>query len=608
MTKIITDWKPYDNIPGSWEPVLEQLKQFENLTQQINKAKKEHDTDITETLKTFYTYHDELIADTRANVKQQPMHCDEAILDAAFVEAVWLSLEHYPALVHHPEIENVDTAGSKIFTRFTPDAPTPPDKRETLKTQLQRTFNLDSGTVDGLTEQLSIRTSPLRHRHQIMKSLETRFHLVSDNPKLDAAILQLFRSLYPDAPFQVGEVKLVKTSSVLYFCLPTEPGANVQAPLPSTDEVSEKSEELQCPQARYEKFLRKIWEVELFANFPVFGTFDAEDLDLTFRQEISADTDLSLELVTSTLTRMVGVLPLADLDKYLIHDTWGHQWQESLLDFEEPYTELSLFKRPLSLAETASVLGEQTSFADTFVKTEAGTIALDPVKLQEFIDAELYERAIIAFTPILAELLADAVEYKFLELHPDQAHLLPSSSLLKAFPSKLDLTLADLRTFFVHAAEIFQNWVSSESTQQQLHKEICEKVGLQTPPTNADETTQHTALVQALSTAVELCKAQLHSFYEAEWAWERTEEGELKLNAFSFAALNFLRIHTALIQTYQDLSEIETPYGFKDILVLAMGTFFERDPQQNIWQLDSFLTDAFLPRWKKLAGNDVSRL
>ena len=129
-----------------------------------------------------------------------PTHCDEAILDTAFIEAVWLSLEHYPALVHHPEIENLDTAGSKIFTLFMPDAPTTPDKREALKTQLQRTFNLDSGAVDRLTEQLSIRTSPLHHRHQIMKSLETRFNLVSDNPKLDADILHLFQSLYLGAP------------------------------------------------------------------------------------------------------------------------------------------------------------------------------------------------------------------------------------------------------------------------------------------------------------------------------------------------------------------------------------------------------------------------
>lgn len=590
----------YDNIPLNWEPVLERLKKFEVLAQQINKAKKEQGTDSTETLKTFYTHHDALMADTRARLRQAQKHCDdEATLDAAFVEAVWLSIEHYPALVHHPEIENLDTAGSEIFTLFTPDAPATPVKRESLKIRLQRAFDLDSETVDELNRQLSTRTNPLHHRHQIMKSLETRFNLVSDNPKLNADILQLFRSLYPGAPFVAGEVRLVKTSSALYFCLPPEPQDKVEASSIPADERSKAHKTSQRPTAYYEKFLRKIWEVEPFAHFPVFGTFDAEDLDLDFRQKISADTALPLELVTSTLTRMVGVLPLEELDKYLIHDTWGHQWQESLLDFEKPYTALTLFKRPLSLTETASVLGEQTSFVDTFVKSETGTIELDPVKLQQFINAELYERAIIAFTPILAEMLADVVEYKFLELYPEQEHLLPSSSLLKAFPSKLDLTLMDLRICFAHASEIFQNWIASEPTQQQLHKEICEKFDI------PNDTTKHKELSEVLSRAVELCKAQLHAFYQPEWTWETVkmgEDGDLKLNAFSFAALNFLRIHTALIQTYKDLSEIKGPCGFKDILVLAMGTYFERNPQQNIWQLDSFLTEAFLPRWEKLAA------
>ena len=588
----------YGNISSSWEPVLERLKKFEILAQQINKAKKEQETDSIEMLRTFYTHHNELMADTRVRLQHAPVPCDEITLDTAFAEAVCLSLEHYSALVHHPEIENLDTAGSKTFTLFTPDAPADPAKREKLKTALQHAFNLNSETVDKLIQQLSIRTSPLRHRHQIMKSLQTRFNLVSDNPKLDADILELFQSLYPGAPFETGEVKLVKTASALYFCLPTKPKEKVPEPSTSKDEGSDGSNTSQPPKAYYEKFLRKIWEVEPFAHFPVFGTFNAAALGLTFRQQTSADTELPLELVTSTLTRMIGVLPLAELDKYLIHDTWGHQWQESLLDFEELYTELTLFKRPLSLTETASVMGKKTSFADTFVKTEAGRIELEPIKLQQFIDAELYERAIIAFTPILAEMLADVVEYKFLELHPEQEQLLPSSSLLKAFPSKLDLTLVDLRTCFVHASEVFQNWIASESTQHQLHKEICEKLDI------SNDATKYKELSEALSTAVELCKAQLHSFYQPEWAWEKTEDGCLKLNAFSFAALNFLRIHTVLIQTYKDLSQIETPWGFKDILVLAMGIFFERNPQQNIWQLDSFLTEVFLPRWKKLAAAD----
>ena len=88
------------------------------------------------------------------------------------------------------------------------------------------------------------------------------------------------------------------------------------------------------------------------------------------------------------------------------------------------YIELSLFNRPLSLTGILpQCLGEQTTFAEAFVKTSTGEIHLDTEKLTEFIDAELYERSIIAFTPILAEMLADVVEYKFLMLHPDNKHI-----------------------------------------------------------------------------------------------------------------------------------------------------------------------------------------
>ena len=60
----------YDNIPNSWKPVLERLKKFEMLAQQITKAKKEQKTDLSETLKTFYTHHDALMADTRVRLRQ----------------------------------------------------------------------------------------------------------------------------------------------------------------------------------------------------------------------------------------------------------------------------------------------------------------------------------------------------------------------------------------------------------------------------------------------------------------------------------------------------------------------------------------------------------
>lgn len=589
-----------DKTPSCWEGVLENLKLFENQVHEIKKEKK-NSHGQPQTPADFFQLHNDLIAETdkvlRTYTNDISVDSISEVLDESFVEAIWLSLEQYPEIVHHTDIDYLDTAGSKIFTLFTPDAPSKTSERENLKIKLQKLFNISNDRIEKLIRRLSVRTAPLQHRHKIMQCLQSRFNLVMDNHDLDADVLRLFQHLYPGAPFDVGEVKLIKTCSALYFCLPSEikeipTDIHSQQKSFGNDSDAELHNEKKLG---YSQFLRKIWQVEPFAHFPVFGTFNAKNLDLTFREQIAQDTELSVDLVTTTLTRMVGFLPLEELDKYLIHDTWGHQWQESLLDFEELYTELSLFNRPLCLTESASALGEQSEFGDAFLKTASGKINLDSKKLTEFIDAELYERSIISFTPILAEMLADVVEYKFLRLHPEQAHLMPSSSLLKEYPSKLDLTLEDLRNCFERASEAFQSWVNSEEIKDSIHTQICESLNV------PDKELEHQELDDILEKAVEICKERLDRFYQPEWYWEKTSDDCLKLNAFSFAALNFLRIHTAFLQTYQSLLQIDSEYSFKDALVLAMGTFFEVDPQRNIWHLDQFLTEGFLPRWKKLA-------
>ena len=580
-----------DITPKRCETLLNGLKNLESSAKQIKDAKKSNSV-VTELLEKFHDLHNALVTETD-NVSEV-CNQDDTIaalsddLDTIFIEAIWLSLEQYPAIVHHPDIENLDTAGSKIFTRFLPDCPVDESEQDKLKSYIQRVFRIDNDGLTNLEQKLASRTAPLQHRHQIMRSLQSHFNLVSENLRLDADILRLFQYLYPGAPFEIGEVKLIKTCSALYFCLPSEIKEDVDAPTnPQKKKQSHKK-------VRYVEFLRKIWQVEPFANFPVFGTFDAENVDITFRKQIAKETGLSVELVTTTLTRMVGFLPLEEIDKFLIHDTWGHQWQESLLNFEDLYTELSLFDRPLSLTESASVLGEQRKFSEAFSKSKTGEIQLDTDRLTAFIDAELYERSIIAFTPILAEMLADVVEYKFLELHPKDAHLMPSSSLLKDYPSKLDLTLEDLRNCFEKASEAFQTWVDSDEAKHRIHAEICEQLDI------SKDTSTHKALDHVLEKAVKLCKIRLDMFYKPDWFWQETDNNCLKLNAFSFAALNFLYIHSAFLKTYEKLSTIKTKYGFKDVLVLAMGTFFELEPQRNIWHLAEFLTKGFLPRWEKL--------
>jgi hypothetical protein len=284
-----------------------------------------------------------------------------------------------------------------------------------------------------------------------------------------------------------------------------------------------------------------------------------------------------------------------EIDKFLIHDTWGHQWQESLLDFEEPYTQLARFDLPLSLQEQASVLGQQRTLADVFATTDTGEITLDEAELRRFIDDEIYERSVVALTPAVAEILADIVEYKFLTLHPDKEKLLPSSSLFKNYPTKFDLTLQDLHFCFEQASKVFREWATSKALQDQMQAQILD--ALKVPHTKAEHVHK---VVQA---AARICEERLADFYQPQWFWESERGNGLRLNAFSLMALNLLSIHAALLKTYQTLSEtpanVPGMQSFKDLLVLAMGVFFERDPQRHLWLMDEFLTEGFLPRWER---------
>ncbi len=61
------------------------------------------------------------------------------------------------------------------------------------------------------------------------------------------------------------------------------------------------------------------------------------------------------------------------------------------------------------------------------------------MRFRGFAEGIVLERLAVALTPVIAELIADIAEFKFLELEPDRAHELPNSSLLQAFPRQVGL-------------------------------------------------------------------------------------------------------------------------------------------------------------------------
>ena len=575
----VRTWR-HNRAPAGWAEVLEELLQFDSLARRFSKGKKSDAEN-----KALYACHDRLIAlATNCLATGTAFNLNDTLLDEVFIEGILLTQNYYRELVDHPELETLDTAGSKTLSLFTPDCLRDAEDSDALNTRLRSVFQVDDATLDEMQARLAEQTEPLRDRHKIVKALEELFNLVSQNPQLDEDVFRLFQSFYPDAPFQPGQVKLIKTASALFFCLPFNAETT-----PGWDNISE------ADKVRYKQFIQKIKQGEPFAHFPAFGTFKGADTAPDILNGIVNRSQLSYQRVTTTLTRMVSILPMDEIDKFVIHDTWGHQWQESLLHFDAPYTQLARFNLPLSLQEQASVMGHQSAFADIFVKTESGEITLDEEALRRFIDDGVYERSVIALTPVVAEILADIVEYKFLALHPEKEELLPSSSLFKDYPTKFDLTLQDLHFCFEQASQGFREWATSEALQTQMEAQILD--ALEVPHTKAEDVHK---VVQA---AARICEERLVGFYQPQWFWEHEHKNRLRLNAFSLMALNLLSIHAVLLHTYRTLDATPTcvpgMHGFKDLLVVAMGVFFERDPQRHLWLMDEFLTEGFLPRWER---------
>ena len=95
-----------ENTPNSWEVILEGLKDFESPVTEINEKKKSAPIP-TETLKKFFDLHNTLVAETdkisHSSEQNASIDISSGVLDNIFIEAIWLSLDQYPAIANHPK-------------------------------------------------------------------------------------------------------------------------------------------------------------------------------------------------------------------------------------------------------------------------------------------------------------------------------------------------------------------------------------------------------------------------------------------------------------------------------------------------------------------------
>ncbi len=226
-----------------------------------------------------------------------------------------------------------------------------------------------------------------RRKQSLVRALRDEFGLWPEAEGLRDGIAGLFQAIYPGAPIPRGDVELIVTGTLVFFCLPLTKDAESLTSVRFESLSADKKTEVR-------QFLRKLkrFGQERFANFPAFGLVECDRISRPLIERLAQRSSLSESEVLEELPRVMTILPRDEIDKYLIHDVWGHGWQASMLRFDNLYQQIAEFADPLNLQETASMSsGRQFRLAECFSGT-GEKFRLDEERFREFATAEVCQR------------------------------------------------------------------------------------------------------------------------------------------------------------------------------------------------------------------------
>ena len=570
-------------VPRRWEPIIERLSSFVQLELDVCKGRPERPT--AEDERRLRELHDELVIESAdllepSAIENQPTELDAEI----FARAVFVLMKLETSIAADQD-SVLDTAGSDTLHSFEADFRASPDECAKMRRALQSMPGMSQHLLDRVEEQVEADAIDANRKLSVVKAIRDEFGLWKSDPSLRENIFRFFDTCYPDTGITVDEVELIVTGSMIFFCLPFS-DTDFQ-----TERFQAASEDEQAPVRQFLGRVKRFSQWQ-FAHFPVFGFLKGEDLPDEILSRLAARSELSIPIVSREIGRLTAIVPLKQVDKYVVHDVWGHGWQASLLRYDGLYEQLARYAQPLSLDEPTRIpSGDRIRLGDCF-EGRGENLRLNETTFRSFVQSKIIERLPVAMTPVLAEVIADIAEFKYTELRPDNPEALLSSSLLKIFPSKLDLIVQDVPFYFRQATKAFRLWTNLEKRQHQTADQL---IAAGASPTAARrEVDRAIAIWQELEATT----------YEAQLRAE-VDGDELKINIMTRLALNFLGLHRAKLHAYQWIREKcvgNLPLkSFRDLLLISAAVYFEADPPRNIWRVDEFVTLRIEPLCEQLA-------
>jgi hypothetical protein len=576
MNRVLTDCQQLEpELPLTWAPILEDLKRFEALYENLGRGA------APAAAQPLLDLHTRLL-ELAEGLHEPGEDLSPERWNEVFATALMMATRLEAATLFDRPI--LDTFGSKTLSLFQVDWKGPAAEVEGLRRLIETCFGVKAQRLALIEAEIDERLADARRKARLVDALREAFELSPDNPELRLAIKRLVWFLYPDCQLAEDEIELVVVGTAVFVCIPFSK-EDLQ-----TDRFRRMSEDEKRPVRAFLRRVNQFRPVQ-FQNFPVFGFLDGKDLDESWIQDIAELAGLTAAQTRDELSRLVAILPLDDVDKFIVHDVWGHVWQAAMLDFEKMYQELGRYSERLDLQESAlSAQGSSMKLLETIERSEAGA-KLNHERFRSFVLTEVAERVPVSYSAIIAEMVADVVEYKFLVQNPAHFAAMPNSSYFKSCPTKLDLLIEDLGLYFEQTQLAFKASLEDELGANAFRQSMVRE-GI---------SEQDAAKIHSEMLAV--WQSLLSKELLPEMAWS-TVDGRLHVNLYARLALTFLSFHRAVVKTCNRLDSLDlsgTPFGgLYDLMCLAVSLFFEEDRRRNLWRLDEYLEDGFVEACQKV--------
>ncbi|MBD2460940.1 hypothetical protein H6G89_07770 [Oscillatoria sp. FACHB-1407] len=485
------------------------------------------------------------------------------------------------------------TLASPTLSQYCPDpVPTKWVTSDAI-TSLCRYFDLQSDIQTELTDLLTQVDIQIDRQRQIIAAVlaEAGFSSAGVTAAPDQ-VVTLFQKLFGAIPIPPEVIDCVYTDMQIYFCLNYQDGKLYQQDPNGHHDCIGWYSFTESDRTQLQGFLQSLGEFsfEKFRRFPIFGACDPTIINQEWCDRLAQQIGVPTSLVIQALVRSVSIIPTQKAEAFLMHDIWGHHWQFMLTQFERDYTILADCHKPLRAAETAYTPEGPLTCRELFI-IEGEQISVDEERSYLFFHGEVQQRLGLLFTHLIGEMLADIAEFKFIWKHTELSDQLPSSSLFKTEPTKLDLSLNDIDILFLQVLKPLLEMEFSVLKDSLLETELLAEWTEDNYPTHSLEF--RTSLKQAIVRLYQIFLEEYNNTYLP------TMTGEIGI--FTQAVSNLLYLQNAVSELYTDpIVNANPDLPFQDLLLVFVSSYCSSDSYADFWDVDDVLANYFLPCWQRL--------